>query len=95
VREACCQIDVQTGEQYQLWQQIARLRDRRRLREYVATQGMVLEPAASDQLQLPPLTEPQWTISALSPRPETLARPAGTPQLERRADDSTVVAEAF
>ena len=67
------QIDKQMAAQRQLGQRVAELRDRTRLREFVAdSDDMVLAPVVSDYVQLPALPAEQWTISALTPQPETL-----------------------
>ncbi len=67
------QIDKQMAAQRQLWQRVAELRDRTRLREFVAdSDDMVLAPKVRDYVELPALPAEQWTISALTPQPETL-----------------------
>ena len=96
VRKLRRQIDSQRGTQRQLWQRAAELRDRTRLRQFVAARpNMVLKPAATDAVRLPALPQQQCSISPLTPQPDTLvSRPEPT-ESPRASADRTVVAEAF
>ena len=91
------QIDKQMGGQCQLWQRVAELRDRGRLREFVSNTDppMVLVPADTDLVALPALPEQEWHISPLTPQPQLLAGQPGAPEAPEPPADPAVIAEAF
>ena len=93
VRDLSRQIDKQTAVRCQLWQRIAQLRDRGRLRAFAEQAGMVFEPGASDLVQLPVLSQPQRPVTAMTPQPGTWTGRA--PQPQPPTGSGTVVAGAF
>ena len=90
------QIDEQIAVRSQLWRTTAGLHDRAELRQFVREQGMILAPAGTDQMDLPPLPPEQWAISPLSPQPRA-ADYAGGPRPAQRqlAARHPVAAAAF